>query len=188
MIDLSETDRSFIMLSIPPKLDINFAKTTKQRKFGTNYDGKESPIRGSFYTFSTRIKQTSVRPYGFGLTAELFVIGEEVGGNKYVLLDYQKAGFALTKENEFTFKFSGNRLELIDYVLQAERRGQRYGGYLVLVKDSRGEIIAHATSSKRFFENRDSLMKIKLGWYFDKECSRCLPTPPRPWVLPRTLN
>jgi hypothetical protein len=184
----SDSDCSYIRLSSPPDLDINFSKTTKQRKFGTNYDGKESPIRGSFYTFSTRIKQTSVRPYGLGLTAEFFAIGDEIGGDKYVLLDYQKAGFTLTKENDFTFKFSGRRLDMIDYVLQEERRGQRYGGYLVLVKDSRGEIIAHAASSKRFFENRDSLMKIKVGWYFDKDCNRCLPTPPRPWELPRTLN
>ncbi|RLA58248.1 MAG: hypothetical protein DRQ89_15580, partial [Epsilonproteobacteria bacterium] len=182
MKQLSEADRSHILLSIPPTLDINFAKTTRQSKFGDTYNGSAPPVRGQFYTFSTRIKKTSLRPYEFGLAAECFVIGNEFGGDKKILLDYQKTEFKLTKENDYAFKFSGKPVELIDYNLNDERRGKKYSGFLVVIKDSRGEIIAYRTSSENLYRNLNSLRKLKVGWYFDRQCARCLPTPPEPFV------
>jgi hypothetical protein len=178
---LSDADRSYIRHSKPPTLDINFAKTTEPRKFGGTVEGEAPPVRGSFYTFSTRIKQTSVRPYGFGLTAEYFAIGDEIGANKHMLLDYKKADFTLSAENDFSFKFTGSPVELLDYTINSERHGKRYGGFLVVITDSRGEIIYHKTPSEDLYRNLDNLRKIRVGWYFDKECNRCLPTPPTPW-------
>jgi hypothetical protein len=178
MMKLSDADRSHIRLSMPPTLDINFSKKTKQRTFGTNVKGAASPVRGAFYTFSTQIKQSSVRPYGHPLTAECFVIGDEVGGNKHVLLDYQKAAFSLTRENKHAFEFGGPPVELLDYFLNNQNRGQRYGGFLVVIKDSLGEIVAYKTPSEELYRNLDNLRELRVGWYFDDEGNRCLPTPP----------
>jgi hypothetical protein len=180
---LSSADRSHILLSNPPDLDINFAKTTRPRKFGGTVDGDAPPVRGSFYSFTTQIRQTSTQPYGFGLTAEFFAVGDEIGGNKGVLLDYQKTGFSLNKENRFSFEFSGSEVELLDYTINNERRGVRYGGFLVVITDSRGEIVAYNTPSERLYRNLDNLRNLRVGWYFDDECNRCLPTPPEPWSV-----
>ncbi|MDF7825952.1 hypothetical protein P4B35_18120 [Pontiellaceae bacterium B12227] len=179
---LSEGDRLYASLAMPPDLDINFAKTTKPRKFGGTVRGIDPPVRGNFYTFSARIKQTSRRPYGHQLTAEYFAVGDEIGGNRNVLLDHQTASFTLTRDNDYSFVFSGPPVELLDYTINNERRGKRYGGYLVVIKDSRGEIIAYNTPSEKLYENLENLRRIRVGWYFDDECNRCLPTPPEPWV------
>jgi hypothetical protein len=185
---LSEADRLYISLAVPPKLDINFLKTTKPRKFGATMEGKAPPVVGSFYTFAARIKQTSTRPYGHPLTAEFFAIGDEIGGQKKMLLDYQRAEFTLSEESDYSFEFKGPPVELLDYTVNNERRGKRYGGYLVVIKDSRGEIIAYETPSEKLYKNLENLRKIHVGWYFDKECNRCLPTPPDPWVEPSGTN
>jgi len=182
MKQFSEVDRSHIQFSFLPALDINFAKTTQQSKFGETYNGSAPPVRGQFYTFSTRIKKTSTRPYDFDLTAEFFVIGNEIGGDKKILLDYQKTEFKLTRENDYAFEFGGEPVKLIDYNLNNERRGKKYSGFLVVIKDSHGKVIAYKTPSKNLYRNLNSLRKLKVGWYFDKQCVRCLPTPPEPFV------
>ncbi|MEN8253968.1 MAG: SHD1 domain-containing protein [Verrucomicrobiota bacterium] len=182
MEQLSETDCSHILLSIAPTLDINFAKTSRQKRFGDTRNAKPPAARANLYTFSAQIKKTSTRPYDFGLSAEFFVVGNEFGGDKRMLLDYQKADFTLAEENDYGFKFSGKPVELIDYHMNSERKGKKYRGFLVVVKDSRGEVIAYKTPSENLYRNLDNLRKLKVGWYFDKQCVRCLPTPPKPFA------
>ncbi|WP_372796489.1 hypothetical protein [Pontiella sp.] len=179
---LSHDDRQYLTLSHPPKLDINFAKTTRPRQFGGTLNGTAPPVRGNFYTFSTRIKQASNRPYGHPLTVEYYAIGDEIGGNKSMLLDYQQSGFTLNRENDFSFELTGPEVELLDYTINNERRGKRYGGFLIVVRDSRGEVIAYNASSENLYRNYDNLRKLRVGWYFDDDCRKTLPTPPTPWA------
>ncbi len=187
--NLSEADRSYISLAVPPDLDINFSKTTKPRKFGDTNSGDEPPVKGSFYTFSTQIRKTSTQPYDHGLTAEYFAVGNEVGGDKNILLEYQRTDFALTEENNNAFEFGGRPVELLNYEYNGQRRGQRYGGFLVVVTDSRGKVIAHESPSKNLYRNLENLRKLRVGWYFDdNDCSRCLPTPPQPVATPSLNN
>jgi hypothetical protein len=180
MNKVSDADIDYSRLTMPPELHIELSKKSLQSKWGDTWNAEPLSVRGSVWTFTAKIKQTSIRPYGFGLTAELYVIGSEIGGNKQILLDRQTADFTLSKENEMSFKFSGKEVELIDYTINGERRGQRYDTFLVVITDSRGETIAHRTPSKQLFRNLDNLRKIQVGWYFDKDCNRCFPTPPDP--------
>ena len=122
------------------------------------------------------------------MTAEYFSIGDEIGGQKHILLDYQRAEFTLAKESDYHFSFGGPPVELLDYVVNKERRGQRYGGFLVVIKDSRGKVIVYETPSEKLYRNLDNLKEIQVGWYFDKNCYRCLPTPPTPFSEATTNN
>ena len=186
--ELSGQDIRVIQLASPPTLDINFSKTTTKRKFGPTHKGEEPPVRGSFYTFATSIKKTSLHPYDQKLTAEYFAIGDEIGGNKRILLEYRKEEFTMTEEDGFTFEFSGEPVELLSYTVNNENRGQRYGGYLAVITDSMGNVIAHRASSKNLFEHVGNPQKLKPGWYFDEECRPCMPTPPRAQTTPGNLN
>ncbi len=177
----SKEDRRLIALSLPPKLDINFAKTTEHRKFGKTYTGDAPPVRGNFYTFATRIKKTSRRPYHFPLTVEFFAIGDEIGGQKHILLDHQETSMVLNAASDFMGELSGPPVELLDYTINSERRGQTYGGYLVVVKDIEGNVIAYETPSENLYRNYENLKNLRAGWYFDDDCMRCLPTPPQPY-------
>jgi hypothetical protein len=118
------------------------------------------------------------------LQVEVFAIGAEVGGDKYILLDRQKHRFTPAKENQRSGKFSGETVVLTDYQVGndtwgRQHRGQKYASYLVVVTDSRGKIIAHETPKKWLFENLKNLREIPVGRYFDKTCTRVGPTRPK---------
>ena len=77
--------------------------------------------------------------------------------------------------------FSGRTVRLYDYNFYSDgRRGQQYGGYLVVVTDSRGKIVMHKSSYNWMFEKREALDKLPLNSHFDKTCIRV--DPPRPSV------
>ncbi|MDF7807742.1 SHD1 domain-containing protein [Pontiellaceae bacterium B12219] len=180
--NVSDADVDYSKLSMPPKLDLELSKSSSQCKWGDTYNGEPRTVRGNIYTYTAKIRQTSTQPYGFGLTAEMFVIGDEIGGNKNILLDYQKSDFRLDADNDFSFEFSGRPVELFDYTVNNERRGQRYSGFLIVITDTRGKIIAYQTPSENLYRNLSNLRKLRVGWYFDKDCKRCLPTPPEPII------
>ena len=180
--NVSDEDVDYSRLSMPPELDIELSKSSRQCQWGDTYNGEPRVVSGSIYTYTTRIKQTSTRPYGFGLTAEIFVIGDEIGGNKQVLLDYQKTDFTLNKDTDDSFEFSGRPVELFVYEVNDQKLGQRYRGFLIVIKDAREEIIAYQTSNEKLYRNLSNLRKVQVGWYFDKDCNRSLPSPPDPAV------
>jgi hypothetical protein len=176
----SEEDQAFIRLQAPPKLDIEFSPLSRQRVFSSTFGGA-APVGALIYNFSVDIRQTSSKnePYGYPLKVEFFAVGQEIGGEKRVLLERQNAEFLLSGENDFSFSFKGGEAELLDYNDdEIGRRGTRYDGYLVVIRDVDGRIIAHKTSSKGLFTNLDNLSRLKVGWYFDDECRKSLPTPP----------
>lgn len=172
----SEADLTFIQLEMPPRLDINFSKKSKQRVFP---DSLSDLPRSSYFDFAVTIKQTSTTQYDQELIAEYFAIGDEIDGDKNILLDYQKKTFFLSKKNKRTVEFSGKTVELLDYVIGKYRRGDKFGGYLVVVTDARGEIIIHKASSKYFYSNLENLRMVPVSKYFDKTCSRVEPTRPK---------
>jgi hypothetical protein len=175
----SEEDQAFVRLQVPPKLNIEFSPLSEQRTFPATYGGG-APVGAVIYSFTTHIKQTSSKkdPYGYPLTVESFAIGQEIGGEKRILLDRRTSEFVLSEENGFSFSFQGGNAELLDYNTETGRRGARYDGYLVVVRDINGRIIAHKTSSKGLFTNIENLSRLKVGWYFDDDCLKTLPTPP----------
>jgi hypothetical protein len=184
---LSEKDQSHIRLCVPPELNIEFSRKSRQRFFPPTLFASDAPPEGIIYTFSAKIKQESSTriPYGSPLTVEFFAIGDQIMAEKRVLLDHKVERFILSDENDFSFISSGKEVQLLDFNLNRARRGTRYGGYLVVIRDVRGKIIAHEESSKNLYENLDSLSRRKVGWYFDDECKRCLPKPPPPWNFRR---
>ncbi|MBN2164165.1 MAG: hypothetical protein JXR25_13525 [Pontiellaceae bacterium] len=180
---LSDADRRYIRLCNPPDLKIEFSRKTSQINFPPELFADNLPPEGVTYQFTTKIKQissTSVS-YGFPLTAEIYAIGEQIMSDKHVLLDHQVKSFILSNQNAFSFECVGKKVDLFDYELNRVRRGTRYGGYLVVIRDEQGNVVAHKESSKHFYENLNNIALLQEGWYFDDKCRRCLPDQPPPW-------
>ncbi len=180
---LSDEDQSYVRLHNPPDLDIEFSRKSRQRSFPPELFANNLPPEGSIYKFTAKLRQQSSSsiPYGFPLTVEFFAIGDQIMADKRVLLDRKVATFTLSEENGFSFSCKGKDVEMLDYEMNRKRRGTRYGGYVVVVRDVNGKIIAHKESSKNLYENLDNLSRLKVGWYFDDDCRRCLPDRPPPW-------
>ena len=64
-----------------------------------------------------------------------------------------------------------------------QKRGRKYYGYLILLRDVRGKIIAVETSHDWLYENLETLVERGVGNYMDKTCTRTFPTRPYNKVL-----
>ncbi len=181
--NFSEEDLTLIDLLMPPKLTLDFSKTSKQRKFPAINNGGNGGTgnipKAAFFDFKAQISQTSTRLYPHELTVEFFTIAQEIDGDKRILLDYKKEPFRLMDGSQSVFQVQSKTVELTDYITEEIRRGEKYKGHLIVVTDSRGEIIAYKASSKNLFENLDNLRKVPVDKYFDDDCIRCQPTRPK---------
>ncbi len=179
LAEFSDEDRLFIELARPPKFNIDFFKKSSTRTIdsGPYADPRWSP-RIYDYVFSARLKQTSAGKYSQQLKVEFFAVGEEVNGDNYILLDRQVSTFTPSRENERSHEFSGDKvmLEVRDWTWFADLYGgEKYGGYLVLVTDQRGEIIDIGASHKWLPGIADKLRELPLGKHFDKTGNRTYP-------------
>jgi len=180
---LSGEDLKFIQLDMPPELDISLSKQSKQRVYPESLGHQPRPT-SAYYVFSAKIKQTSTKRYDQELQVEMFAIGAEVDGDKFILLDRLESSFTPTKENQRSCRLEGRTVELTDYLIGNDtigrlHRGQKYSSFLVVVTDARGKIIAHETPKKWLFDNLENLRQIPVGRYFDKTCTRVSPTGPK---------
>ena len=191
MADLSPADREYIELSRPPDLDLNFTRNMRQVTFTEGFYGVSGFGQENFWArppetfgrFGMRIKQTSVGNYNHELHAEVFAVGQQrtIPDKHYLLLDRQKTTFTLTKENQRSHEFKSEQEALLtNFEVHSQPRGEKYFGYLIVVRDSRGEIIAVKASNDWLAEHLENLEKLAVGNYFDKTCIRVYPARPRP--------
>ncbi|MEN8255529.1 MAG: hypothetical protein ABFR33_08675, partial [Verrucomicrobiota bacterium] len=178
---LSDEDRRFIELASPPVFNIDFAKQSNQIIIDMGpYATWPAPSLHD-YVFTAKLKQTSAGEYNHELKVELFAIGEELDGDNYILFDRQESRFTPSKENGRSHRFAGKTVRLRNYVINPKdplRRGEKYGGYLIVVIDERGKVVAHASPYKWMFGIYEKLKVFPVGRHFDKTGTRVFP--PRP--------
>ncbi len=181
---LSTNDIEYVELSNPPELKVSVSSTEKQVFAYKNKTKVETIGYEKIYT--GKVRKWSAGPYKHELTAEFFAIGVQRYADVYILLDHQTSTFRLTKENNESYEFSGKPVRLRKIIPRAWEnadftvRGEKDYGYLIVVKDERGEIIAHKSTSPWLFENYERLKALSVGWYMDKTARRTYPVgPPR---------
>ena len=184
----SKEDLIFMELAKPPTFKIDLSKYSKQHWWPEKYkaynyggDWGEIKIDAFDYVFTTKLKQMSAGSYNHELHVEVFVIGLEIDGHNYILLDRMKSSFVPAEQEDLSYQFSGRKVRLYDFEFRQDgRRGQSYGGYLVIITDSRGEIIAYKTPKDWLYDIVESLRELSLNAHFDKTGTRVFP--PRPKV------
>lgn len=176
----SEESRTRIELEKAPKLTFDLMKKRDHTVFPSGlYAWTQRPPETRVH-YGVRVKQTSTGSYHHELFLELFVIGRERLGNKYILLDHQNVTFYLNKQDrgrKFEF-WSDRQVVLRNYNVGNSVRGETYYGYLVVVKDLRGEKIAVASSHHWLLDRLDNLRERSAGNYMNKSCERVFPTRP----------
>ena len=179
---LSEEARKQIVLNKPPRLEFDLTKDQYRKTFsggvgvlGTGSRPPEDRVR-----YGARVYTKSSVDYQYPMDLEVFVIGQERLGDKLILLDKFEITFRLNKENQRRFEYKNNRTVVLrNYTSRNEPRGEDYRGFLAIVKDMRGEVIATFSSPKFLEENVDNLRKNSVGNFMDKNCVRTFPTRPK---------
>jgi hypothetical protein len=177
----SVEDAEYIELQSPPEFSLDFSKkrhTHKALEPGPFVSW--IPPTLADYTFSARVKQATADPYSHELQVEYFAFGREAAGDRYILLDRRKGSFSPGPENGRSFALQGEPVLVYTYTdYYGDLRGKKYDGYLIILTDPQGKIVAHRSSDKWLFEHRHNLEKLAVGHYLDKTGLRVFPTRPR---------
>jgi hypothetical protein len=188
---LSPEDREYISITRVPPLKIDFLKSLQQILFSSKVALSASGVRDPVIhaRFGVRVKQLTTADYKHELSAEFFAIGRQVEADRYLVLAREYVPFHLTKENERTFEYESDNVTVIEnfYLVNFRqvtyaRRGHKYHGYIILIRDELGRIVAHEESVNWLFDHVDNLLKLRVGNYLDKECKRRYPVRPEPVV------
>lgn len=175
----SKEERTHIELEKPPKLSIDLIKDRNSMTFVAGMASHTTRPPEVHCHYGIRIKQTSPGNYNHELQVEYFVIGVERLGDRFILLDRQKTPFFLTKTNKRKFESrSAHTVRLRNFTVFKSVRGERYYGFLAIVKDVRGEIIAVRSSHDWILENLENLTERYVNNYMDDTCTRVYPTRP----------
>ncbi len=185
---ISEEDRTFVELSQPPKLELDFIRNLETITFSEGLYGTYFRYPEQQGNFGLRIRQTSAGTYRHPLKAEMYVVAQQIGvtDKKHILLDRQAFDFTIPETGKKVVEFMSERqvrLENWNFEYsdcRAVDHGEVYYGYLIAVTDSRNEIIAIRTSKVWLEESLENLSRLSVGNYFGKDCIRCFPGRPQP--------
>ncbi|MEI6891460.1 MAG: SHD1 domain-containing protein [Pontiella sp.] len=182
--DLSPQDINFIKRSTPPEFDVGIIRSSKNFKIEASaYALKRDqiPPRVLDWTFGAKVRKKGRSDYPFELKLEYYVFAQQyLDPNKYWFLDHQSSVYTPTKENGGSYRFTGDGItRLFDFNLTSQRRGHRLSETLVLLTDSKGEIIAHSSTANWLMDHLDELRKRNVGDYIDQNCKQVYASGPR---------
>ena len=182
LTQFSKEDLTFMELENPPKFTIDVSKSSEQYFFPQKYKAYEAwqLPKALDYVFTTKLRQMSTGSYKHELRVDLYVIGEEIDGDNYIMLDRQSNTFIPSEQPDRACQFKGTRkVRMFDYeFFEDGRRGQKYGGYLVVITDSRGKVIAQEAPQKWLIDIVEPLQALPFNAHFNKTGKRVFP--PRP--------
>lgn len=144
----------------PPPLKIQFKKVTDTYNKTQNPDFRDIHIVGL-----VNIIRKSGAPYSGYLKAYVYIIGDNQEVDGYVLLDSTSHELDLENSTEISLKGTS-------FIIREEKGRSsshtQYAGYVVVIKDEEGSVIAIKSHSPKFEENYKKLDKCKAGTVFDR--------------------
>ena len=183
LAELSPEDIDYVTLRHPPKLKIDFSDSSKMDTLDSSDRWPDNPqVFEEVVQFKVRIKQEGSKNYHFPLNVEYYAVAYQYQDHdKYCLLMKGNKDFELNDKNHHMVEISSPRLKLpLEFTLSVNHFGRKYSNYLVLVRDQRGEIIAHECSREWLYRYREKLAKLPVGAFFDDVCTRRHASGPKP--------
>jgi len=179
LTEFSPEDLYLIELLNPPELRMDFKKHTSNFKVLSNPTSTMPIPFAQTFAGGVVVRQQNMKNYPHPLRLEMYVILAEYDGDNFILFDRQVDTFRLTPENERRFEVVGNKSILRRYEYYGGAvRGEKYKGYMILVYDERGEIVAQNLSHDWLFDIRDKLLVFPVGRHFNKQGERVFPPSP----------
>lgn len=121
---------------LPPRIDIVAQKARKAKFDGTDYDNVSEQFQ-----MNIKIKNLDGTREVNHLTAHLFVYGKFCAErNAYQMLDRATSQFDLPRRGEHAFQGETVELQYDDNF--SAKYGVKYDGYIVVVKDQEGKVVA----------------------------------------------
>jgi hypothetical protein len=144
---LSPADLKYVEQTVVPEVELDFRYSVRLKP---EMDWTIPQDKTSLYTCTVKIQKESKLEFKGTLTAELYIIGEEVDGDNYVLVQRDVTKFVFPEGRNSTYEFIVEDVPLRKYhaawAKQAAMfRGVTYLGYITTVLDSKGNLVAYDT-------------------------------------------
>lgn len=158
---LCAADKQYILMQKPPKVEIEVDDDVDRGTVGTDVDNVKELIQCSI-----TINKTSRPPYPTEYEVFFYLIGYDIQTEQYILAERTTQKFKLNDSNNNTFSFTG---ESHHFEYDPDPKwGNRYEGYLVVVKTGDGKVLCHKGREK-YFKIRSRLRTAKkVPCRFDK--------------------
>lgn len=121
----------------PLRVDIDVNAKRTRKSIGAGIDGEAKVER---IQCKVKIRKAGGQPYKGQLTAELYVIGEQIQTDYYGIIGVVKKDFTFTKENDNTFEFT-SPMYSVAKTSGNINVGGKYVTYLLVVVDADGKIV-----------------------------------------------
>jgi hypothetical protein len=156
---LIEEDRRYVQSRIPPEVDINVSKITANagRPGSNSMDWSQCVVT---------IRQTDTRPYDGELMACLLVLSEDSRSGTYTVASRREKKFQLPERGGPGIEFTSER---VGFHRSSQKGGNKYSGYLVVIKDKHGQIVAVKSNRAIFEELAGKLIDQHANARFDSK-------------------
>lgn len=162
---LCEEDRQYAMLQNPPRIVIEV--DDKLDRDTVAYAGGREVRMESVKTEVT-LKKAGSEPYDAELSLDVVLIGKMEQLDRYTIIEHAKSSFRFTDENKGFATYTCGPVDLRN-VRGNRNAGAKYDGYLVVVRDSRDEVVAVKGSRLDYEKNADALRAAGKGALFDQD-------------------
>lgn len=176
---LVDTDLTAIKSLIPPEIQIKFSKnevvnTDLPRDYDSGiWDDYEVEVSARVV-----VKKMGKLPYHGVLRGEVYLIAEEIATDDYRL--FAKKGFSISFPDKTTEVECQLSESVRNYFMRGEYpRGAHYKGYVVIVEDLNGKMLAFKSDLNWMDEeNIPALRKISCPGFMNEKCKkRSVPRP-----------
>ncbi|MDF7799372.1 SHD1 domain-containing protein [Pontiellaceae bacterium B1224] len=167
MSGLSAADKKFLASSIPPtiKIDVDIDKDEEKM-----HDSGYSVSKKETVSCQVELQKTSKEPCNREFTVHAYIFAESLRDNskKIIIHKEQKLDF----KNTAKVSFASGSASVQNYKGWSSTSNGKYGaeyhGYLVIVEDDRGNVIAVESNQTTYEKNIASIKGKDVGTRFDK--------------------
>lgn len=163
MQSLSETDLQFVRLQTPPRIFINMEPSVDSYTVGyLGNGGYDYTVRYQVVEPSVLLRKTSTEPYEAPLEMEVILLGRIREVRRYIVIDNAVVSFKFTGKQSYEVNYIGYPVDLRQ-IRGSWRSGIEYEGYLVLIRDSMGRLVAVKSNKISLEQNAEGLSGAQTG-------------------------
>lgn len=163
MKSLSEKDIEFVRLQTPPRILINMEPSVDTYTVGyLGNDGYDYTVKYQVVEPSVLLRKTSTEPYEAPLEMEVILLGRIREVDRYIIIDSAVISFTFAGKQSYEVTYEGYPVDLRQ-ISGSWRSGVEYEGYLVMIRDSRGKLVATKASKIALEKNATELAGAQVG-------------------------
>lgn len=159
--DLSDVDKKYIRVMIPPKLEVVVRTQSRQlsrRPMALWRDDDENE-----YWLDAQVSKKSQRPFTSRLNLEGFLVADEHSSSNYILLGHFADDFLLVGDDDYVFKYKSPRVRttLFSETGTVNRKGEDYKGYIFIITSQQGNVLSMKSDLPQWMQEPAMIEKLR---------------------------